>query len=294
MGKIICEMCGNSDLLKEGDYFVCQFCSAKYTVEDAKKMMIEGTVDVQGTVKVDNSDFIQKYLQNARRAKQKEDWEEVTKYYNLVEQNDPKNIEAIFYSAYGKAMMSLLTDSDIYRRKQIFNVVTKSVSVLDDYFDIEKKDELDDVFREINEDIKNLFSTNYVYQYNTSTYQNNSATTATLQLELAREYANTLINITKKCDDIIYNELIMDLCVYMIQRFPNDQFRWRNLYKVNAEELQRKNPGATIDSRYLPYEKSSYGQSGNDKIKLVIAIGIGILVTFVLPFIIPFIINSMH
>ena len=77
MGRIVCEMCGNSDLLKEGDYFVCQFCSAKYTVEDARKMMIEGTVDVQGTVKVDNSDFIQKYLQNARRAKQKEDWEEV-------------------------------------------------------------------------------------------------------------------------------------------------------------------------------------------------------------------------
>ena len=126
---------------KNDSGFVCQHCGATYTVEDARKMMIEGTVDVQGTVKVDNSDFIQKYLQNARRAKQKEDWEEVTKYYNLVEQNDPKNIEAIFYSAYGKAMMSLLTDSDIFRRKQVFNVITKSVSVLDDYFDIEKKDE---------------------------------------------------------------------------------------------------------------------------------------------------------
>ncbi|MBQ8931959.1 MAG: hypothetical protein IJ045_05955 [Ruminiclostridium sp.] len=290
MGKIICEMCGNSDLLKDGDYFVCQFCSAKYTVEDARKMMIEGTVDVQGTVKVDNSDFIQKYLQNARRAKQKEDWEEVTKYYNLVEQNDPKNIEAIFYSAYGKAMMSLLTDPDIYRRQQIFNVVTKSVSVLDDYFDIEKKDELDDVFKEINEDIKNLFSTNYVYQYNTSTYHNNSAITANLQLTLATEYANTLINITKKCDDIIYNELIMDLCIFMIQRFPNDQYRWRNLYKLNAEELKKKNPGIHIDPRYLPYE--THSDPDDDKKKLFIAIGIAVAIGIIT--LLPSIMSVIH
>jgi len=33
--------------------FVCQHCGTKYSVEEAKKLMIEGTVDVQGTVKVD-------------------------------------------------------------------------------------------------------------------------------------------------------------------------------------------------------------------------------------------------
>ena len=39
-----------------------------------------------------------------RRAKAKEDWSEVEKYYNLVEQNDPTNIEAIFYSAFESAI----------------------------------------------------------------------------------------------------------------------------------------------------------------------------------------------
>ena len=34
------------------------------------------------TVKVDNSSFVQKSLENARRAKSKEDWEECEKYYN--------------------------------------------------------------------------------------------------------------------------------------------------------------------------------------------------------------------
>ena len=55
MKKIECEACGSNDLLKQGDYFVCQNCGCKYTVEDVRKMMIEGTVEVKGTVSVDTS-----------------------------------------------------------------------------------------------------------------------------------------------------------------------------------------------------------------------------------------------
>ena len=84
MKQLTCEMCGGTDLIKQDGAFVCQNCGMKYSVEEAKKMMIEGTVDVQGTVKVDNSAFVQKYLSNARRALDKEDWEEVEKYYNMV------------------------------------------------------------------------------------------------------------------------------------------------------------------------------------------------------------------
>ncbi|WP_337369229.1 hypothetical protein [Senegalimassilia faecalis] len=72
------------------------------------------------TVKVDNSSYVERYLQNARRAKAKEDWAEVERYYNMVEQNEPTNIEAIFYSAYGKAMQSLV-DSDPYKREAAFS-----------------------------------------------------------------------------------------------------------------------------------------------------------------------------
>lgn len=89
MKQLTCEMCGSTELVKDGGFFVCQTCGTKYSVEEAKKMMIEGTVDVQGTVTVDNTAFVEKYLLNARRAKQKEDWDEVEKYYNMVEQNDP-------------------------------------------------------------------------------------------------------------------------------------------------------------------------------------------------------------
>ena len=38
----------------------------------------------------------------------------------MVEANDPDNIEAIFYSAYGKAKSSLI-ENDIYKRYTVFN-----------------------------------------------------------------------------------------------------------------------------------------------------------------------------
>lgn len=162
MKKLVCEMCGSSDLIKEDGVFVCQSCGCKYSVEEAKKMMIDGTVEVQGVVEVDNSKNIERYLQNARRAKQKEDWEETEKYYNLVEQYDPKNIEAIFYSAYGRAKNSLI-DGDIYKRQQVFKILSNCVSVLDDNYQVDKSDENEKVILEISADIKAMCSSEFVF-----------------------------------------------------------------------------------------------------------------------------------
>ena len=124
MNAIMCELCGSNDVVKQGDYFVCQHCGTKYSLEDARKLI--------GTVKIDRTDEAQNYLQNARRAKAKEDWEETEKYYNMVEQIDPDNIEAIFYSSYGKAKASLLVD-DIYKRQAVFNSLQKSISIIDEH-----------------------------------------------------------------------------------------------------------------------------------------------------------------
>ena len=56
MKAIVCEMCSGNNLIKENGYFVCQNCGTKYTVEEARKLMIEGPIDVSGSiVKIDNS-----------------------------------------------------------------------------------------------------------------------------------------------------------------------------------------------------------------------------------------------
>ena len=80
MKQLTCEMCGSNDLVKQEGVFVCQSCGCKYSVEEAKKMMVEGTVEVTGTVKVDNSDELENLYQIARRAKDTENNENAQSY----------------------------------------------------------------------------------------------------------------------------------------------------------------------------------------------------------------------
>lgn len=104
MKQLTCEMCGSTDLLKQDGVFVCQSCGTKYSVEEAKKMMGEGTVEVQGTVKVDNSDELKNLYQIARRAKNDNNGANAAKYYDMILVKDPTSWEASFYLVYFKAM----------------------------------------------------------------------------------------------------------------------------------------------------------------------------------------------
>lgn len=159
MKQLTCEMCGGTNLVKDGGVFVCQTCGCKYTIEEAKRMMIEGTVDVQGTVKVDNTAFIEKYLTNARRALNKKDWEEVEKYYNLVEQNVPDNIEAVFFSSFGKMVSLLVVGGTIQDLRHRVSVLENSMSVINDYFETTSEDK-EEVLNRICEAIATMNSYN--------------------------------------------------------------------------------------------------------------------------------------
>lgn len=60
MKKLVCEMCGGTDIIKENGVFVCQSCGCKYSIEDAKKMMSEDApvaVTVKEPVKIVNNEF---------------------------------------------------------------------------------------------------------------------------------------------------------------------------------------------------------------------------------------------
>lgn len=208
MKQLTCEMCGGNDLIKQDGVFVCQNCGTKYSVEEAKRMMIEGTVDVQGTVKVDNSAFVEKYLANARRAYEKEDWEEVEKYYNMVEQNAPHNMEAVFFSSFGKAMLSL-TDDEYFKREQKFGVLNKSISVINDYFE-ESNENKEEVLRKISAAIEKMFTVNFIYNNGTNTPpQARRAFTVKLENSVRAAFLTELKQIKEVHADLAYlDELI--------------------------------------------------------------------------------------
>ena len=171
--------------------------------------MIEGTVDVQGTVKVDNSAFVEKYLANARRAYTKEDWEEVEKYYNMVEQNAPNNIEAVFFSAYGKAMLSM-TDSEYFKRDQKFNVFKKSISVISDHYAVTTEDK-QEVLTNIAVAIKKMSTITFVYNVNLSS----GVGSKVWQLALIRSATKVFVNELKE----IYSQYPEEYLVELIAMF---------------------------------------------------------------------------
>ena len=126
MKPLTCEMCGGTDVVKQDGLFVCQYCGTKYSVEEARKMMIEGTVEIQGTVKVDNAEQLQNSLNNARNARAKEDWERTEKYYQIVESIDPQCYEATIYSAFSKLKQAMV-DKNFLKRKVAFDVFSQTL-----------------------------------------------------------------------------------------------------------------------------------------------------------------------
>ena len=123
MKQLTCEMCGSTDLLKQDGVFVCQTCGTKYSVEEAKKMMIEGTVNVSGTVKVDNTDKIKNYLEMAKSAYDAGNKGEAESYCNRIIEIEPQNPEAWFMKGKAAGWQSTLANIRIEESVQCFSNV---------------------------------------------------------------------------------------------------------------------------------------------------------------------------
>lgn len=103
MKALVCEMCGSPNLVKQGGLYVCQNCGIKYSVEEARKLMIDGVVNVKGTVKISSDDKIKNLYTLARRAKEEDNTLNAAKYYREILLERPNDWEAQFYSTYCEA-----------------------------------------------------------------------------------------------------------------------------------------------------------------------------------------------
>lgn len=98
MKQLTCEMCGSTDLMKQDGVFVCQTCGCKYSVEEAKKLMVEGIVEVSGTVAINKAKETENLLIIARRSFKNGQYKLSAQQYNDILKNDPNNAEAAFFS----------------------------------------------------------------------------------------------------------------------------------------------------------------------------------------------------
>ena len=127
MKQLTCEMCGGTDLVKDGGVFVCQSCGTKYSVEEAKKMMLEidGPVEIVGTVKIDNSENITNYLKMARDFYKSYNNSQCEIYCNKILEIDPHNYEAWFYKGVAVGWQSSLSNIRIVETINCFENALK-------------------------------------------------------------------------------------------------------------------------------------------------------------------------
>lgn len=249
MKPLICDLCGGNEVVKDGSLFVCQYCGTKYTVETAREMMFgDGPVEVSGKVTIDRTSDLDAALANARRAKAKEDWEESAKYYDMAERIDPTNIEAIFYSSYGKAKISLI-DADIFKRKQAFKVLTNCVSIIDDNWDPD--DAEPESLIQISRDIIEMSSSSYVFNSTKSssgiTVESDKNQTISLYETLNLAFIDSMEQIIKKDDILLCHKLIAD--------------HYGALARVNKEKGWSQNFGFQEDWRARSEAKDHYVKS---------------------------------
>lgn len=168
MKAIACEMCGSQDLVKQEGMYVCQHCGTKYSVEEAKKLMIEGAVDVSGsTVIVDSSADLKNLYELARRAKKDNDNEKAYEYYNQIVGKDPLSWEAYFYSAYYRATLGIIGEigSEANRLSNsietVLSLIKNNVAIAD-----EQRKAVEEVATKLGEISSSLFQIYHDYDKN--------------------------------------------------------------------------------------------------------------------------------
>lgn len=129
MKQLVCEMCGSKDLVKDGGVFVCQSCGCKYSVEEAKKMMIEGTVEVQGAVNITNAAQISSLLKMAQSAYASKNYAKAEEFCDQVIAMDDSNYAA--WKLKGEAINFQINVKNP-RILEVYNCIMTSYKVLDD------------------------------------------------------------------------------------------------------------------------------------------------------------------
>jgi len=157
MKQIVCEMCGGKDLIKQDGMFICQSCGSKYSVEEAKKMMV--TIDT--SAKLENA------LKNARRARENKNYEQAEECYKIVLMEEPDNWEANFYSIYFKAMQTNIGNIS----QAAYSITNSTKTVLKDIKKIDDTIQQNEAIKQMSTDISAFVSIMYnatIYSYNSN------------------------------------------------------------------------------------------------------------------------------
>ena len=206
MKQIKCELCGSIELIKQEGVYVCQHCGAQYSIEEAKKLMIDGVVEVTGKLKLDSSEKLANLYKIARRAKNDDNAENAAKYYDQILIEDPDSWEATFYVVYFKAMQCKIAEIQS-AATSVYNCTDTVLNLINDNMNgaTEQEEAFSEVVSRIT-DICTLFynsATNSYYdheQRNVQEYLNRALTAINTIYNLGNQLESIFIDRKYACD----------------------------------------------------------------------------------------------
>lgn len=244
MKKLICEMCGSADLMEKNGLFVCQYCGAKYSPEEAKRIVIDGPVDVTGsTVKVDTSDELANLYQLARRAKSNNNSEAAAQYYNMILIKNPTSWEAAFYVVYFKAMMCKIAQISS-AALSVENCIATTLGLIKDF--VEKKEETISAVQEV--------TSHCVY---ISDLLFNAAEKHYLEIDLSikNKYMQEMLDNCGNATDILYT--LGDGIDILFSEWPElnacSVIAWKNAIQKHNRLVKQLSDGEKQKDRILKY-----------------------------------------
>lgn len=256
MKALVCEMCGSKDLIKQDGVFVCQHCGTKYSTEEARKMMFEGTVDVSGsTVKIDDSDRLSNLYKLARRAKEEHNAANAQKYYDEIAVEAPDDWEANFYKVYFSAQQAKVGEMGSAVNKVDASVRSTLSIVKDQLTGEEQKNAYTEVVNDTLSFYDLIIGTAYNHWWNASTagdakagYRSNLTTAF-----LAKESLGDLV--IEVFDDQIlaakvYESILSDKC------FMGANFGKTEIARL-IEKIKRVDPSVDLNQLLNPQGSTS-------------------------------------
>ncbi|MBE6504463.1 MAG: hypothetical protein E7Z73_01785 [Methanobrevibacter millerae] len=247
MKEIICEMCGSNDIVKKEGVYVCQSCGTKYTPEEAKKLMVEGTVTIDKSSEKENLKTL------AKRYYDNEEFEKADDYYDRIIELDPHDWEAVYYGGLASAKRSTF---DNIRLGEAVIGAENAIHIMED----DEKEKYSKIFREelLTEAID---TTNFVFNVADENFSDFGA-------DAVGGYLNNLVDIITDFEKIL-------------EKFPEKKVTkngdsWNAYIHIIecANRLQRSysyywgyntSSGAPVHKPFESSQWKSYGKSKQDE-----------------------------
>ncbi len=219
MKQLTCEMCGSKNLVKQDGLFVCQNCGTQYSVEEARKMMVEGTVQV------DSSHLTGNYLSMAKNALDAGNNAEADSYCNKIIEVDPTAYEAWFIKGVAVGWESTLGNQRI----------SETINAFSHALDNCPEDKKEELSQKCKQEIEKLHKALLTLRMQNFLNRPNATDVAALKSDVMTIVGNTLDFLAKSGVDtdlfgrdlgyVILKAILTDFNVKIVSAYKGDDGR---------------------------------------------------------------------